>query len=61
MAGHLGDERVTIQNLRIVETDVEQGLIVVRGAVPGAKGSYVLVKDAVKKSSAWCCALSCFH
>jgi large subunit ribosomal protein L3 len=50
MAGHLGVERVTQQNLKIVETDVEQGLIYVHGAVPGHEGSYVLVKDAVKRA-----------
>lgn len=50
MAGHLGVERVTQQNLKIVETDVEQGLIYVHGAVPGHEGAYVLVKDAVKRA-----------
>ena len=50
MAGHLGVERVTQQNLKVVETDVEQGLIYVYGAVPGHEGSYVLVKDAVKRA-----------
>jgi len=50
MAGHLGVERVTQQNLKVVETDVEQGLIYVHGAVPGHEGSYVLVKDAVKRA-----------
>jgi large subunit ribosomal protein L3 len=49
MAGHMGDERVTTQNLRIVKTDVERGLILVEGAVPGAKGGWILVRDAVKK------------
>ena len=48
MAGHMGDERVTQQGLRVVSTDDEQGLIFVEGAVPGAKGGYVLLKDAVK-------------
>jgi len=50
MAGHLGVERVTQQNLKVVETDVEQGLIYVHGAVPGHEGAYVLVKDAVKRA-----------
>lgn len=50
MAGHMGDERVTVQNLTIVSTDVERGLILVRGAVPGARGGWVLVRDAVKGS-----------
>jgi len=51
MAGHLGDVRVTTQNLRIVSTDVERGLIMVRGAVPGSDGGYVLIKDAVKRKA----------
>jgi large subunit ribosomal protein L3 len=49
MAGHLGDVRVTTQNLRIVSTDAERGLIMVRGAVPGSKGGWVMVRDAIKK------------
>jgi large subunit ribosomal protein L3 len=49
MAGHLGDERVTTQNLEVVRTDVDRGLIMIRGAVPGSKGSFVLIKDAVKR------------
>ena len=48
MAGHMGDTKVTTQNLEVVETDADQGLILVRGAVPGAKNSYVLVNDAIK-------------
>ena len=48
MAGHMGDRRVTVQNLRIVSTDPEEGLILVRGAVPGAKGGWVRIIDAVK-------------
>jgi large subunit ribosomal protein L3 len=51
MAGHLGDVRVTTQNLRVVSTDVERGLILVRGAVPGSDGGYVLIKDAVKRKA----------
>ncbi len=51
MAGHLGDERVTTLNLRVVSTDADQGLIVVRGAVPGAEGSFVLVRDAAKRKA----------
>jgi large subunit ribosomal protein L3 len=51
MAGHLGDVRVTTQNIQIVSTDNERGLIFVRGAVPGANGSYVLISDAVKKAA----------
>ncbi len=49
MAGHMGARRVTTQNLKVISTDAERGLILVRGAVPGAKGSWVFVRDAVKK------------
>ena len=49
MAGHMGDERVTTQNLEVVAIDEEDNLILVKGAVPGAKQSWVLLKDAVKK------------
>src|ERR1700749_2987013 len=49
MAGHLGQETVTTQNLQIVRVDAERGLLFVRGAVPGSKGSWVKVRDAVKK------------
>ena len=48
MAGHLGDDRVTTQNIKVVQVDAEKGLIMLRGAVPGAKGGWVLVRDAVK-------------
>ncbi len=48
MAGHMGARRRTQQNLRIVSTDVEEGLILVRGAVPGAKGGWVRIIDSVK-------------
>lgn len=50
MAGHMGDVRVTTQNLKVVKTDVERGLIMLRGAVPGAKGGWVLLRDAVKRA-----------
>ena len=49
MAGHLGAVRVTTQNLQVVKTDADRGLIMVKGSVPGAKGGWVTVKDAVKK------------
>src|SRR5574343_1480473 len=49
MAGHLGAVRVTTQNLQVVKTDADRGLILVKGAVPGSKGGWVTVKDAVKK------------
>lgn len=48
MAGHMGDVRVTMQNLTIVATDNTRGLILVKGAVPGAKGGWVLLRDAIK-------------
>ena len=48
MAGHMGDKNRTQQNLEIVQTDVERGLLFVKGSVPGSKGGWVLVKDAVK-------------
>jgi large subunit ribosomal protein L3 len=48
MAGHMGATRVTTQNLEVVSTDDDRGLILVRGAVPGSKGSWILVRDAVK-------------
>jgi large subunit ribosomal protein L3 len=50
MAGHMGDDRVTTQNLKIVKTDAGRGLIMVEGAVPGAKGGWILVRDAVKRA-----------
>ncbi len=49
MAGHMGAARVTTQNLQVVKTDAERGLIMIKGAVPGHKGGWVTVKDAVKK------------
>ena len=50
MAGHLGDERVTTQNLVVAKIDTDRGLIMIRGAVPGSKGGWVIVRDAVKKA-----------
>lgn len=49
MAGHMGATRVTTQNLQVVKTDTDRGLILIKGAVPGPKGGWVLIKDAVKK------------
>src|SRR5437868_2345064 len=49
MAGHMGVDRITTLNLRVVSTDVERGLILVEGAVPGSKGGWIAVRDAVKK------------
>jgi len=50
MAGHLGQERVTTQNLEVAAVDAAKGLLMIKGAVPGAKGGYVLVRDAVKRA-----------
>jgi large subunit ribosomal protein L3 len=49
MAGHLGVDRVTTLNLKVMQTDVDRGLIMVEGAVPGVKGGWITVRDAVKK------------
>lgn len=49
MAGHMGAAKVTTQNLQVVKTDIDRGLIMIKGAVPGSKGGWVTVKDAVKK------------
>lgn len=50
MAGHMGNERVTVQSLNVLEVNVEKNYILVEGAVPGAPGGYVIVKPAVKSS-----------
>src|SRR5438034_1923699 len=50
MPGHMGVDRVTTLNLRVVQTDVERGLLLVEGAVPGSKGGWIMVRDAVKKN-----------
>ena len=51
MAGHMGAARVTTQNLQVVRTDADRGLIMIRGSVPGSKGGWVTIKDAVKKAT----------
>ncbi len=51
MAGHMGNTRITTQNLKVVGLDLEEGLILVKGAVPGSKNGWVLVSDAVKKQT----------
>jgi large subunit ribosomal protein L3 len=51
MAGHLGAARVTVQSLVVISADHERGLLMLKGAVPGSKGGYVLVKDAVKRKA----------
>jgi len=48
MAGHMGSTRITTQNLEIVRTDAERGLVLIKGAVPGSKGAWILIKDAMK-------------
>ncbi len=52
MAGHLGAERVTIQNLQVFAVDAETGVILIKGAIPGSKGSWVYITDAIKKTIA---------
>ena len=49
MHGHYGVDNVTTQNLEVAKVDVERGLIMIRGAVPGSKGGWVMVRDAVKR------------
>jgi len=49
MAGHLGAERVTVQSLQVISVDAESGVLMIKGAVPGSKGGFVLVKDAAKR------------
>jgi large subunit ribosomal protein L3 len=49
MAGHMGAAKVTTQNLQVVKTDSDRGLIMIKGSVPGSKGGWVTIKDAVKK------------
>lgn len=51
MAGHMGAARVTTQNLEVVRVDADRDLIMIKGAVPGSKGGWVTVKDAVKKKA----------
>jgi large subunit ribosomal protein L3 len=51
MAGHMGSTRITTQNLEVVSTDEDRGLILVRGAVPGSKGAWIVVRDAVKSGT----------
>ena len=50
MAGHLGQDRVTTLNMEVAAVDADRGLLMLRGAVPGAKNGYVMVRDAVKKA-----------
>jgi large subunit ribosomal protein L3 len=50
MAGHMGATRVTVQNLQVLHVDAEKGLIGVKGAVPGSKGAYIYIRDAIKRA-----------
>lgn len=50
MAGHLGVQRITTQNMTVAGVDAEKGLLIIKGAIPGAPGGYVLVRDAVKRA-----------
>ena len=49
MAGHMGSERITTLNLKVVQTDVERGLVLVQGAVPGKAGGWIFLRDAIKR------------
>src|SRR5215469_7265639 len=51
MAGHMGVERVTTLNLEVAAVDAEKGLLMIKGAIPGSKGGFVLVRDAVKRAA----------
>jgi len=51
MAGHMGAAKVTTQNLQVIRTDADRGLVFIKGAVPGSKGGWVTIKDAVKKAA----------
>jgi len=51
MAGHMGQTRVTTQNLEVVSTDEDRGLILIKGAVPGSKGAWIIVRDAIKSAA----------
>ena len=50
MAGHMGATRVTTQNLEVVRTDADRGLVLIKGAVPGSKGAWITIKDSIKKA-----------
>jgi ribosomal protein L3 len=51
LAGHMGSVKVTVQNLEVVKVDAEKNLLLIKGAIPGAKGSVVTVKSAIKGSN----------
>lgn len=48
LPGHMGNEKITVQNLDVVKVDAEKNLLLIRGAIPGPKGGYVIIKDSVK-------------
>ena len=50
MAGHMGSEKVTVQNLTVVKADSENNMLLVKGAVPGSNGSIVTITDSIKAS-----------
>jgi large subunit ribosomal protein L3 len=50
MAGHMGATKVTIQNLKVVEVDIENNLLIIKGSVPGKKNSTIIIKDSIKKN-----------
>ena len=50
MAGHMGAKKVTIQNLKVVDVDTENNLLIIKGSVPGKKNSTIIIKDSIKKS-----------
>jgi large subunit ribosomal protein L3 len=50
MAGHMGAKKVTIQNLKVIEVDEENSLLIIKGSVPGKKNSTIFIKDAIKKN-----------
>ena len=52
LAGRMGGEQVTVQNLEVIKIDLEKNVMLIKGNVPGAKNSFVIVTNAVKKSSA---------
>jgi large subunit ribosomal protein L3 len=48
MAGHYGHEKVTVQNLNVLYKNIEKNIIIIRGAIPGPKNSFVIIKEAIK-------------
>ena len=51
MAGHLGSAKVTTQSLKMISADAKRGVLIIKGSVPGSAGSYVVVRDAVKRKN----------